>query len=266
MKMTMKYFFDGSKEELRTDIPSTERIKALTMEKINQSVKPKRSVSRIVGIAAAIAIILTVSVAVYAARDWTGFMQTEKLSEQELSNIMEMIAHSGCAESTDSDGNTHYFDSYGNEIMVLSPSEVKQFEQAKERARADRCQAGAGEMLNVDTLDLMPVSITPVETDQRGRFADFLLANGNMALLHPKSDAGYQLKKGDTVTISLNATEACIVLFGVVFNGEMVEETAMKSQSHEFEYTVPEDGRYNFTLMYTSVDADNFTDCTINIE
>lgn len=265
MEITMKDFFDDSRESLNTNTSSAERITVLTMEKINQANKPKRSISRIVGIAAVIAIILTVSLGVYADRIWSGFMNTKGMSEQEILEIIRTIERSGCFESTDSNGNTHYYDSYGNEIMVLSPSEVKQFEQLKEKERVEQCQAGAGDMLDVGTLELLPFSITPVATNKNGEFEDFLLSVGNMVLLHPKGDDGYQLKKGDTVIISLDASNACWLSFGVVRDGKMVDKSATKTQFHEFEYTIIEDGQYNFTLMYTSSDADNFINCSITI-
>ena len=265
MKITMKDFFDDSKDGLNTDILAAERITVLTMEKINHARRSKRNISRIVAIAAAIAIICSVSVAAYAAKNWSGFMKTQEMSQQEIQEIIQTIERSGCAESTDAEGNTHYYDSYGNEIMVLTPFEVKQLEQRKEKEKLEQCQAAAGDLLDVKTLELMPFSITPVATNEDGAFEDFLLSVGNMVLLTPADGHGYPLKAGDTVTVSMDASDACWVQFGIVYDGKMVEEFSTKQQFHEFKYTITEDGKYAFTLMYTSSDADNFTNCRLTI-
>jgi len=266
MKITIKDFFAGMDDGYNTGIPSEERIKVLTMEKIKKSNKTKRSLSRIAGIAAVIAVICAISVAAYATITCYGYMNTEKMSQEELLEIMEVMERSGCYEVTDNKGNTHYYDSYGNEIMVLSPYEAKQYELEKMKAQADRCQAEAGDILDVDTLELMPQSITSVGTKDDGTIEDFLLTNGSMVLLHPNGAKGYKLNKGDVITLTVNATDACWLRFGVILEEECIEESAEKNQLHKFEYTVPKDGLYNFTLMYTSSDADNFTNCSITVQ
>ena len=74
------------------------------------------------------------------------------------------------------------------------------------------------------------------------------------------------LEKGDVVKVSMKATDNCIVEFGAIQNGKMVKTNSMKNQTHSFIYTISEDGEYNFSLMYYSSDADNFTNCSIEIQ
>ena len=266
MKMNIKDFFIDSETNLCKDSSPAERIARMTMKKINAETTGRKYTPRFFAIAAVIAIVLAMSIAVYAAWNWTGFMNTQNMSDQQIQEIMQTIEHSCSYETTDKEGNTHYYNSDGKEIMVLTPTEVKQLELAKEKERIERCKAGAGDMLDVASLELMPINITPVGVNEDGTFEDFLLGCGNMILLHPTGEKSYLLEKGDVVKVSMDATDNCIVEFGAIQNGKMVETDSIKNQNHTFVYTISEDGEYNFSLMYYSSDADNFTNCSIEFQ
>lgn len=266
MKITMKDFFDSSKESRDTDMPSIERVKALTMDKINCSAKPIKRIPRVASMAAILAVILAVSVTAYAVNNWNGFMNTGNLSRQEIREIMDMIENSGCSESTAEDGSVHYFDSQGNEMMVLSQKEARQIERERQENKITHNQETAGHLLDIDTLEVMPHSITPITSDKAGNIEDFLMGNGSMVILHPKGENGYWLNKGETVTITLEATGDCVVEFGVVRNGKMRETSSTKTKLHEFSYIAIKDGLYCFTAMYYSASADNFSNCSITIK
>ena len=67
------------------------------------------------------------------------------------------------------------------------------------------------------------------------------------------------------MTVSVEATGPCYVSFGVVLEKEVLNETTVKAQNHQFVYTAEADGIYCFTLGYYSSDADNFTNGSIQI-
>lgn len=264
MRIMIKDFFRAYYAEPFSEMPSVERVKVLTMKKIQNTAETKKRMPRIVSIAAILAVVLATA-AVGLAVSWHfGFISTAGMSEQQINALLER-AELGAYEVTDEAGYIHFFDSDGKEVMVLSSEEFQRYEQAKEESNRRQIQDAAGHLVNADSISLMPRSITPIATDASGAFGDFLLANGDMVILHGEGEDGYVLKKGDTVTVSVEATGPCYVSFGVVLEKEMLNETTTKAQNHQFVYTAEKDGLYCFTLRYYSSDADNFTNGSIQI-
>ena len=97
-------------------------------------------------------------------------------------------------------------------------------------------------------------------------FDDFALGNGHMVILTPEETAHYLLKKGTSVTISLNANDECYVECGVINEGKVIETKTEKNQYHEYSFEITEEGNYNFYVMYYSVDKSIFTKCVIDIK
>lgn len=267
MKLTVHDFFDALDQEM-SDLahePSVERIKVLTMKKIEETATVHRPMRRISRLCAAVITIIALSVAVYAAHNWNGFALTGTMSQDEIQTLMEQIEESGCEKRTDTDGTVHYFDSNGTEFMVLSAAESAQFEKAREKEQENQNQAAVQDVLDLESMTVMPRTVAPVAASPDGSVEDFLLGNGSLVILGESGNTGYDLRAGDAVTISATATDKCIVEFGIVEDRILIESDTIRSRQFKKTFIIPEDGVYFFTLMYFSSDSDNFTNCTIQI-
>lgn len=269
MNIPIKTFFDAYYADAHADMPPEERVKVLTMKKINSEEKKVRKMPKFAAVAAVLAVIILLSAVTYAAGYRTGLLRTEGLSLKEIETLItEHSIADGSHEFVDENGNTHVIDADGNEVMVLSPAEYFLYERSLMEEQRKKNREDAEDLLDLDSVDaisVMPNSITPLPLDDSGNFGDFLLTNGDMVILHKEGAKGYQLKAGDTVSITVDASRECYVTFGIVRDGLMKEKSSMKDQSFCFEYTIPADGLYCFTLMYFSSDADNFTDGFIQL-
>jgi len=163
------------------------------------------------------------------------------------------------------DGTVHYLDDQGHELMVLSAEEAAKYD-AEIRQAQEQAVRESTDLIDVDSIGFIPKGITVVPVSKDGSFHDFALGNGYMVLLCAEEEKPFQLRKGDTVTIRLQANDECGMSFAVTLDGKEIERTSAKAQDHHFAYVVPKDGEYCFTLMYGSVDASNFTNCSLIIE
>lgn len=262
MKLTVYDFFDDF-EDMAPE-PSKERIRELTMKKIEES-KCVRRPARWVSLVAVAAVVLTLGIAVYAAWSWNGFQPTGGMTQQEIQTLMEQIEGMGASETVDADGTVHYFDSEGTEFMVLTAREAEQFLQAQKEARQTRNEEAASSLIDLSTLPQEPRSITRITTGEDGSFEEFLLGNGSMVLLCGDTGEGYALSAGETVTVSVDASAACIVEFGMFRDGQLLETETVKAETFTQSFTAPEDGVYCFTLMYYSSACDHFTNGSLRI-
>lgn len=232
-------------------------IAAATLRKIHGG--KRRTLPRLskLGLIAAIAAgALCVTAAGTAVLHWTGFARTENLNQADKESLLEQ-ATSTSTISEDQDGNVHYVDNQGNEI-VLTAEEAA----AAEQARLEAWEASileSTELVDLSTMEYLPGSVTELATDEAGQFDDFLLGNSHMVLLHPAGEAGYALRAGDTVTISLSATQKCYLGFGLFRDGSFVESETIHAQAHCYTYEIPSDGLYCFSIEYLSADADELT-------
>ena len=268
MKLTVYDFFDAFDEGNRGGMaqePSPERIRELTMKKIENAKKKNRPVRKTAVMAAALAAVCLLSATAYAAWSWNGFLSTDGMSQREIEEMMEKVQYSGGSVSVDSDGTVHYFDSEGKEVMVLMDAQAQQFEQAMQEEREKWNREAAENLIDLSTLPMEPRSITPVTTDESGSFEDFLLGNGSMVILYEADTNGYELHAGDVVTVRAEASDVCIVEFSMFQDGGLIEAETVKSQRFEQTFTVPEDGIYCFSLKYCSADCDQFTNCSLEI-
>ncbi len=224
-----------------------------------------RKMSR-AGIAAAV-LVFCVSITTVAGMivKWNGFAYTDGLSRREKEALMEEAGTAYARVMVDErDGSVHYLDQDGNEVMSLSAAGAAVYEVAG-KAAAEQAVVESTRLIEVALLPLIPWSITEVETTEEGRFADFILGNGHMLLLHPAGEDGYSLVEGDTVTVMLDADGECRLQFRVYREGRPIAEEESRAGHHSFQFTVEEGGRYNFSVMHESSDPHIFTNCSIAV-
>lgn len=239
------------------DIP-LHAVKSATLHKIRAAThRPIPRLSKLGLIAAIVAGVLCVTAAGAASvLHWTGFAETEKLSGAEKASLLEQAASTGTQE-IDQDGNVHFIDGKGNEV-VLSAEEAAAAEKARQEAR-DRAVAESTALVDLTTMEFMPNSVTELATDETGSFNSFMLGNAHMVLLHPIGEDGYTLQAGDTVTISLEAGQKCYLDFGLFQNGKFIDAETVHAQDHCYTFEIAADGCYCFSIEYLSASADELT-------
>lgn len=244
---------------------SARQVREKTFQKIHNTPTKSHYMRKIPGIGIAIAaLVFCVSTTAAAGiiLKWNGFAYIDGLNRQEKEILMEE-ASAVCAEAVNGiDGSVHYLDEKGNEIMVLSAAEAAEYEAARRKA-AEQAVLESTSLIDVSALPQIPSGITEVETAEDGQFADFILGNGHMILLHPADENGYRLTEGDTVTIMLDADSECRLEFRVYLDGDSVGEELSLTQQHCYYFTATEDGLYNFSAMHYSAAASMFTNCSI---
>lgn len=264
----MDYINDDSVKIYETEIVSVNRIKETTMRRIEKESNitnlKSRKISRAGMIVAVLALSMMFTGSVFAYINWTGYVNTSEMSKSEKEALLKNdIAFAG--ESIDPEGNVHYLDANGKEVMVLSKEEAVEYEKEKMEKMEQEVQEST-ELVDVHTLPLVPSGITEVKVDKNGQFDDFALGVGHMIVLLPEDTKNYSLKKGNSVTISLNADEECILECGLIKEGKVIEETHEKKQNHKYSFEITEDGGYNFYIMYYSADKNIFTKCMLDIK
>lgn len=250
------------------EITSADRIKRETLKKIHSDAPTARFTGKIpkTGVAVALlALCISTTAAAGVVMRWTGFAYTEDLSTAEKETLMKDASTGYAGEMINElDGSVHYLDENGNEILVLSAEEAADYDSARREAD-QRAVRESTSLADVSTLPLFPNGLTEMETGSDGQFADFMLGNGYMVLLHPKGEEGYRLNAGDVVTIRLAANDKCGLGFGVFREGSFLSEETFRAAQHSYTFIAPEDGLYNFSVMYYSAAASIFTDCRIAI-
>ncbi|MCM1543058.1 MAG: hypothetical protein NC121_17610 [Blautia sp.] len=254
---------------------SSQRIGEKTLEMIRNAsmdlvVTGKRSGMRRIpraGIAiAALVCCFSITAAAGVIIKWNGFTYTDGLNRQEKAALLKEAGTVYAGMMVDErDGSVHYLDKDGNEIMVLSADKAAEYEAARKDA-AEQAVIESTSLINVSTMPLIPPSITEIETAEDGQFADFMLGNGHMILLHPAGETGYRLERGDTVTIMLDADHECYLEFGVYLNGDFTGQELSEMGQHCCQFTAAEDGLYQFSVTYGSAGAGMFIDCSITVE
>lgn len=262
----MYYLEDGTIDIHEKNLASADRIKEVTMKKIQQKTASDKRVSKMpkaAAIVAALTLTMVFSGTALAYINWNGFAFTSEMSESEKASLAE--SNTTLMASRDPDGNVHYLDAEGNEILVLSAEEAEEYEQKKQDERNQTVQEST-DLLDVQTLNLIPTGITEMTTNAEGQFEDFALGAGYMVILRPMETDKYSLKKGDTVTIALKDEEDCILEFGMIKDGIAIETSSNKSSNHRHSFNIAEPGEYNFYIMYYSANKGLFTDCALTIE
>lgn len=264
----MDYITDDSVKIQEKEIASANRIKEATMKRIEKESSvtdfKTRNISRVGMLVAALALSMMFTGGVFAHLKWNGFANTSEMSKSEKEALLKNdVAFVG--EIIDPEGNVHYLDANGKEVIVLSKEEAAIYEKEKMEKMEQEVQEST-ELVDVHTLPLVPSGITEVKVDKNGQFDDFALGVGHMIVLLPEDTKNYSLKKGNSVTISLNTDEECILQCGLIKDGKVIEETHEKKQNHKYSFEITEDGEYNFYIMYYSADKNIFTECVLDIK
>jgi len=253
------------------DIVSAERIKEAAMKKIQNGSSRARYVrcagriSRTAVIAAVLVLCFSTAAAAAAVVKWGGFAYTDGMSDREKRVMLENVSRAFGGRMVDErNGDVHYLDENGAEVMVLSAQEAAEYEAARREA-ASQAVLESTALVDLSTLPLLPGALVEVATGDRGEFKDFMMGNGIMILLHPDGGDGYLLRQGDTVTIAMDSNDECRLAFGVFRDGVFVGEEISLAQKHCHTITIEEDGRYDFTAMYYSAGTSSFTNCRVEV-
>ena len=159
------------------EIASIDRIKELTMRRIEKesnvtSLKP-RKISRVGIIVAVLVVSMLFTGSVFAYITWEGYANTSEMSESEKEFFLkDSIAVAG--ELVDSEGNVHYLDASGKETMVLSKEEAAAYEKERLENMEKEVQEST-QLVDVGTLASVPNGITEVQVNKDGGFDDFYL-------------------------------------------------------------------------------------------
>lgn len=247
----------GLFENLDCGGASVERIKELSMKKIQSLPKRRHISAKVIAAAAIVAAFGITAAAVSGANSW-GFADTSQLSAAEIEMLLEEVAAGRCTALVDKHGNVSYLCD-GEVRFTLSAVEARLYEDELRAARKQAVRAST-DKLDVDTMELFPSSVTEIAVDENGNFGNFMLSNGHTVLLCDSQGGCFELEEGNAVSILVTSSEECYVRFGLVQNGNMAEEVSLKAKKLNHSFTIPADGEYCFTLSYYSTDADNFTD------
>ena len=244
----------GSKE---TPYPSAKKSCNAVIPKL-----PKRMIPA----AAAFLILFAVSSITYAAARWSGFSKTGNMSEDEINRLLNETTQTASA-ATDPSGNVHYYDLTGNETMVLSPEEEKQYREKLAESELKELQKGTS-LADISSFWPYPSGIMELPLSSDGIIPDFALGSGCMVILYPEDTTGFSLHSGDRLTVKINSNDDCYLAFYVIRDGINQKELEYidLTQNHSFTFDVTEDGEYCIALMYYSAAASNFTDGQLQIE
>lgn len=244
------------------------RIRAQTMQRLHAEAAQGKPVRRISGVglaAAVIAAALCVSAtAAVVAHKWPGFVFTGSMSEAEKDRMLEETSVIHAMEQIDTDGTVHYFGEDGREELVLSAEEAAAYQQ-QQIAAHDRAVCQSTTLVDVSTMPFIPNSVTELAVDADGHFAEFAFGNAHMVLLYPKNSTGFDLRTGDTVTISLDADARGSLGFGLFKDGIYVSEEVVSAQGHLYTFKIEEDGRYCFFVENCSAGMYICTDGSLTV-
>ena len=248
------------------EIASCENIKEATMKKLHE--KPKttkrpRIASRVLLIAALVVLALSVTVSAATTLRSGRFTIIDNMSDGEVKALID-DASRGTWAVQEIDGTMHYYDSDGNETMVLSREDAQVYERARQAQREQSVKESTT-LVDLSTMPLLPNEVTELASEEDGRFPDFAISNGSLVLLHPEGKDAYELKAGDTVTISLDSGDECYLEFGSFKDGAFSGGETVHARQHSYTFTMEEDGQYCFYVEYYSVGMSAFRNCVIAV-
>lgn len=251
---------------------SAEHVLDRTMAKVRQAQRPRHIRRRAALIAAVCAVtVLLGCTAAAAATHWRGFALLDGLSKKEQESFIETWSVDLPTESVDADGTVTRYDGQGNVIDVMSAEEYREWELAR-ISEHDAEVIASTDLVDLSTFDVIPGSATELEVDGTS-IPDMMLANGALVVLKQADDAGWELKEGDQVTLTVNGTEPCCFGFFLIRHKltagsayiTSIENADKYTASPSWTFTIPDDGVYYFAMTYWSAGAGTFTDNTITI-
>jgi len=212
---------------------------------------------------AAVIAVLTLSIAAYAAIELHGFAYSGNLSDDQIALVLDDASRGKGCTVIDSDGNVQMTDENGTVVAEMTEAEYYAYEQEQLRRTAEEAQAMT-DLVDLGTLELSPWGVEEIAVKD-GTFPDFMLQNGYMVVLTDADGEAFDLKAGQTVTVSVTASDACYVSTGIYKEGALLEEQTLNAEFHTNTFEIPADGSYCFSLMYFSASASNFTDGSLKI-
>ncbi len=251
------------------DIRASEKLQmeVLKMTVENKHVKRRMAGKRIAILAAVVVLLVVLGMAAYATAALNGFSLTGGMSKQAVSQMLEEYSPVTAMELIEPDGTVHYLDAQGNETMVLTTEEAAKYEQEQREAKEDAVRRSTT-LVDVDSLPVVPKSITELEFDADGGIPDFALGNGHMAIFCGAEKTGCLLEAGDIMTLTMTSNDECHLSYFVIRDGIAFSDGTDpgRVRSHAFYFEAAEPGWYFIGLVYTSASASNLTDGRLLIE
>ena len=245
-------------------IASCENIKEATMKKLHGIERTKKrpfKASRLLLIAALIVLALSVTVSAATTIRAGRFTLTGGMSDGEIKALID-DASKGTWAVQETDGTMHYYDRDGNETLVLSRKDAQAYERARQ-AQRERTVKESTTLVDLSTMPLLPHEATELASGEDGSFADFAISNGALVLLHPEGQNAYELKAGDTVTITLDSNDECYLEFGCFKDGAFLTAETVHARRHSYTFTIETNGQYCFYVENYSAGMSNFQNCAI---
>ena len=235
------------------------------MEKLHQRAKTKKrplKASRLLLIAALIVMALSVTVSAATTIRTGRFTVIDGMSDGEVKVLID-DASVVTTVLEEADGTRIYFDVNGNEMMVLSKEDAAAYERARQTQREQAVKESIT-LVDLSTMPLLPKEATELTSAADGRFADFAMSNGALVLLHPEGQNAYELKAGDTVTLTLDdVNEECYLEFGCFKDGAYLTAETVRAQEFGYTFNIQADGQYCFYVENYSVSMHAFQNCAI---
>lgn len=201
-----------------------------------------------------------VSTVAYAAYNHLGgFSILDYLTKEEETKFVEEFSSAIGGEGIDEEGNHYYYDIEGNLLFQLTETEALAYEQDRSDKHKQSVQESTN-LLDLNSMELMPNGISNLTSDAKGSFPDFLLANGYMVILQQNSELGWNLQAGEKMTLSFTVDEESYVSIGVIKDSIMVATETVQEETIDYTFTANEDGIYYFSITYASAASGKFTD------
>lgn len=87
----------------------------------------------------------------------------------------------------------------------------------------------------------------------------------NAVIFYPENAGGYELKKGDTVTLNFKTDEPIAIEFGYILDKSAHELATLADENFSAGMEIPENGTYCFYIINASSAVKEFTDGKITI-
>ncbi len=251
------------------EVHASERTQTEVLRMMEENRRSRRGIKgkRALVLAAAAILVLAMGMAAYAAITWDGFALTGGMSRKSVDQMLADYSAVTVIQLVEPDGTVHYLDKQGKEVMVLTAAEAAEYDRQR-RAAKDDAVRGSTVLIDVDTLPVVPNSITELEIGADGTIPDFALGNGHMVLFCPAEEAGCTLADGDSSTLTLTSNDDCFLVYYVFRDGALLtqENDGARMRAHTFSFAAGEPGIYTIGMMYGSADASNFTEGTLTVD
>jgi len=238
-------------------------------EAVMKRITTKKSLRRTLGLAAALAAVLVLSILVMAGTGKSrGFSLLDGMSDEAEAQFRSDHAMGLVDSSVSADGTVRYYDINGNVIFEGTEKEAAAYEAKRAALHLTRLTEST-DLVDFSAMTLTPVSAAEVPVNQDGGIPDFLISNGHLAIFTQADGAGWQLEKGSIARLHFVSEAPCYAAFYLIGkDGQVLEEATSlgRMAEPEWETVIPADGTYYFAVMYTSASSDAFTGGTLSFQ